>query len=276
LRAFSPPYDVADLLALMRLLRDPDHGCPWDREQTFATIVPSTLEESYELAAAIEDGDFPHIAEELGDLLFQVVFYAQLGAEQSQFSFDSIVDALVGKLIRRHPHVFAPADAAALDLARRDVGAVMQSWEEIKQRERDARALSGTLADVPLQLPALVRAQKLQKRAASVGFDWPDRAGVLEKIDEELCELRAALMNGDEQVSAGELGDVLFTVVNLARHMGIDAESALRSANRKFEERFHGMEELACSRGAAFAELSAEEQESLWREVKDGGAVDKA
>ena len=189
-------YNLADLLRVMERLRDPDSGCPWDLQQDFRSIVPSTLEECYELAQAIEHEDYDHVAEELGDVLFQVVFYAQLGREQKRFSFDSIVDTLVDKLVRRHPHVFAGGVIEGRVEHSATVQEVGETWEAIKQREREARAQSGALADVPVALPALPRAQKLQKRAARVNFDWEDTGAVVAKFHEELAELSVAMGGG--------------------------------------------------------------------------------
>jgi ATP diphosphatase len=262
-------YSVADLLQVMQRLRDPERGCPWDLKQDFRTIVPSTLEECYELAAAIEHGDYPHVAEELGDVLFQVVFYARLGEEQDLFSFASIVDTLVDKLLRRHPHVFADGRIDGVVDQRVDVAQVKRSWEAIKQTERASRAQTGVLDDVPVALPALPRAQKLQKRAALVGFDWQDSGAVLAKVDEEVDELRAALASGSDSEIAAEMGDVLFSCVNLARHLGLDAEAVLRQASSRFESRFRDMEATAAAAGRPdLAELTAEELDQLWLEAK--------
>ena len=192
----APRYELDDLLRVMARLRDPATGCPWDIRQDFRSIVPSTLEECYELAQAIEHEDFPHVAEALGDVLFQVVFYAQLGSERDLFSFETIVDTLVTKLLRRHPHVFADGEIEGVVPDRTSVESVKETWESIKQAERSAKSQGATLADVPLALPALPRAQKLQKRAARVNFDWPDAAGVLAKLEEEIAELRRAMAAG--------------------------------------------------------------------------------
>jgi len=262
-------HTVADLLRIMERLRDPEHGCPWDRAQDFASIVPSTLEECYELAAAIEAGDFEHVADELGDVLFQVVFYAQLGAERGVFDFAGVVHGLAEKLLRRHPHVFANRDIEGLVPAGIDADAVKHQWEAIKAQERAGRAQHGVLDDVPLGLPALPRAQKLQKRAARVGFDWPDRTGVMAKLEEELGELRDALDGPDREAVEEEIGDLLFTVVNLARHEKLDAEQALRRASAKFERRFRAMEAAAEDDGGrALDTLAPGELEALWERAK--------
>lgn len=266
-------YSLADLLRVMERLRDPDTGCPWDIRQDFRSIVPSTLEECYELAQAIEHEDYPHVAEELGDVLFQVVFYAQLGRERGLFSFDTIVDTLVSKLVRRHPHVFRDGEIEGVVAARSTVAAVKETWEAIKQAERDEKAHHGVLADVPVALPALPRAQKLQKRAAGVNFDWPDSAGVLLKLEEEIAELRAALSGGDTAALQEEMGDILFTCANLSRHLGLDAEACLRGASSKFEGRFRAMEARAAAAGTTLDTLSAEELDALWEAAKgDVGA----
>ena len=262
-------YTVDDLLRVMQRLRDPEGGCPWDLQQDFRSIVPSTLEECYELAEAIEHGDYPHVAEELGDVLFQVVFYARLGEEQGLFSFPDIVHTLVEKLLRRHPHVFANGAIDGVMADTVDVAEVKRSWEAIKRDERAARAQGGVLDDVPVALPALPRAQKLQKRAALVGFDWADAAAVLEKIDEERRELGDAMAAGSEADIADEMGDLLFTCVNLARHLGLDAETVLRRASGKFEQRFRAMETFAAGTGSAdLRTLTATELDALWRSAK--------
>ena len=261
-------YQLADLLRVMERLRDPEFGCPWDVRQDFGSIVSSTLEECYELAEAIAHEDYPHVAEELGDVLFQVIFYAQLGREQKLFSFDSIVDGLVSKLVRRHPHVFLEGDIEGIVRDRSSIEAVRQTWETIKQSERDNKSQPGILADVPRALPALPRAQKLQKRAATANFDWPDAGAVLTKLEEEIEELRAAMSAGDKAGVEEEMGDVLFTCANLSRHLGLDAEAALRAASNKFEQRFRAMEAQAETRGWVLAELSEVELDDLWEAVK--------
>jgi nucleoside triphosphate diphosphatase len=265
----SPQYTVADLLRVMQRLRDPQTGCPWDIVQDMHSIVPSTLEECYELAQAIASEDYPHIAEELGDVLFQVIFYAQLGKEQNLFSFDGIVHRLSEKLIRRHPHVFAGGEIEGVVHNRSSVEEVRQTWETIKQSERKSKNQSGVLADVPLALPALPRAQKVQKRAAQVNFDWVDPAAVLDKLQEELDELRRALSVQDAVEIHDEMGDVLFTCVNLARHLGLDAEESLRRATGKFERRFNLMEAAALANGGGLATLCEAELDQLWRQAKE-------
>jgi ATP diphosphatase len=266
-------YGMADLLRVMARLRDPKTGCPWDLRQDFHTIVPSTLEECYELAQAIEQADFAHVAEELGDVLFQVVFYAQLGSERALFTFESVVDTLVSKLLRRNPHVFANGEIEGVVDSRSCMDSVKESWEAIKQAERSAKSLGGVLADIPVALPALPRAQKLQKRAARVNFDWPDAAAVLAKVEEEIVELRAAIASGSEIRIEDEMGDVLFSCVNLARHLAVDAEASLRRASSKFESRFRAMESRAVAQGTRLDALSEQELDQLWEAVKHTGTV---
>ena len=267
----APRYELDDLLRVMARLRDPATGCPWDIRQDFRSIVPSTLEECYELAQAIEHEDFPHVAEELGDVLFQVVFYAQLGSERDLFSFETIVDTLVTKLLRRHPHVFADGEIEGVVPDRTSVESVKETWESIKQAERSAKSQGATLADVPLALPALPRAQKLQKRAARVNFDWPDVAGVLAKLEEEIAELRRAMAAGSRAGVEEEMGDILFSSVNLARHLELDAETTLRRASAKFEQRFSAMEKRATAGGKSLHQLSAAELDELWEAAKQAG-----
>lgn len=262
-------YSTTDLLRVMQRLRDPVSGCPWDLEQDFKSIVPSTLEECYELAQAIEQEDYDHVAEELGDVLFQVIFYAQMGEEKNLFSFEAVVSTLVEKLIRRHPHVFAQGEIEGIAAGHTSVDEVGQTWESIKQRERNARNQSGVLADVPLALPALSRAQKVQKRAAQVNFDWADTASVVDKLQEELDELRQAMSAQQTEEIRDELGDVLFTCVNLARHLGLDAEKSLRSATGKFEQRFQIMESAVAAEGGELSGVSEARYDQLWRQAKE-------
>jgi len=277
MKTANPNYSLADLLRVMERLRDPEQGCPWDLEQNFNSIVPSTLEECYELVAAIAEGDFEHVEEELGDVLFQVVFYSQLAREQSLFDFNSVLSGLVEKLLRRHPHVFADGQIEGLvsgDASLSDVG---ETWERIKEQERSEKQLRGALADVPLALPALTRAQKLQKRAARSGFDWQHADGVLEKLEEEIGELRDALQRGSTANVAHELGDVLFTCVNLARHLELDAEEQLREGSRRFQTRFQVMEQLAANDGTSLDSLDLHQMDGLWRRAKaltEGSAED--
>lgn len=259
-------YTIDDLLYLMARLRDPETGCPWDITQDYASIAPSTLEEAYEVVDAIEKQDFDHLKEELGDLLFQVIFYSQLGKEEDRFEFAGVVSGLVTKLIRRHPHVFPDGTLRSRVENRHTLpGDVKARWEAIKQQERAEKGAQGLLADVPLNLPALSRAAKLQKRAASVGFDWEDVYGPIAKVREELMEVEAELDSGDEAALEEELGDLLFAVVNIARYQKIDPEQALRRANQKFEQRFHFIE---TNSSGPLASTSIDEMNRLWDEAK--------
>jgi len=257
-----------DLLDLMRHLRAPDGGCPWDRQQTPATLVRHTLEEAYEVADCIQREDWAALPGELGDLLFQVVFYAQIGAEQGRFDFERVCRSLVDKLTRRHPHVFGGE-------AVRDADGQATRWEQIKAAERTAAARHSALDDVPLALPALSRAQKLQQRAARVGFDWPALPPVLDKLREETHELEAALTAGEADGIAHEIGDLLFTCVNLARHLGLDAEASLRSANARFESRFRAVEAQAVAAGEALDRLAPDALDALWEAAKSAEIAQK-
>ena len=258
--------EIEELLEVMVRLRDPERGCPWDVAQSFATIAPYTLEEAFEVADAIERGDMAALREELGDLLFQVVFHARMAEEQGLFDFAAVAGDLADKMRRRHPHVFGDADIA-------DAEAQTQAWEQHKARERAARS-TGALDDVPLNLPALARAQKLGRRAARVGFDWPSAAAVLDKLAEERVELEAAMVGRERRPEAveEELGDLLFTMTNLARHLDVDAEGALRRASLKFEQRFRELERRLHAAGRCPAEVGAEELERVWSEVKEAEA----
>jgi ATP diphosphatase len=260
-------YGMADLLAVMARLRDPERGCPWDLQQSFATIAPHTLEECYELVDAIERGDHAQIREELGDVLFQVIFYAQLGREQQLFGFDELVHDLVAKLLRRHPHVFPAGDLSEgrTDLTVADVGA---TWERVKELERSGKQQHGVLDDVPLALPALSRAAKLQKRAARVGFDWAHWRQVLDKLREECGEVEEAVASGDVTAIAEEIGDLLFVCVNLSRFLDVDPELALRAANRKFERRFRYIEQALAGGGRTPSQSTLAEMDALWNEAK--------
>jgi ATP diphosphatase len=257
---------LPELIAIMERLRAKD-GCPWDRAQTFASIAPYTIEEAYEVADAIDAGDLPHLQDELGDLLFQVVFHAQMASEQGAFDFEAVVGSICDKLVRRHPHVF---EGHGPKTAREQLVA----WEEIKARERGA---GSALDGVPRALPALMRAYKLSKRAARVGFDFEHPGQTADKVEEELAEVREAADNSraggnhagePSQETFEEVGDLLFAAANLARKLGVDAEGALRAANVKFERRFRAMETLAKSRGEEFSGLSLDAQERLWLDVK--------
>lgn len=265
----KPKYNIDDLLAVMARLRDPERGCPWDLQQDFATIAPHTLEECYELVDAIERGDFTQVREELGDVLFQVIFYAQMGREQDWFEWDELVDNLVEKLVRRHPHVFPSGTLNENDERTQvNVAQVHQTWERIKQSEREAKQQGGVLDDVPLALPALSRAAKLQKRAARVGFDWESWQQVLEKIQEEQREVVEALNSGDAVAIEDEIGDLLFSCVNLARFVSVDPETALRGANRKFERRFRFIEAELAALGQRPEDSSLDAMERLWLAAK--------
>jgi len=262
----SRPMDR--LVDIMAQLRNPEGGCPWDVEQTFATIAPHTIEEAYEVADAIEQDDMPALKDELGDLLFQSVFHAQMAKELGEFEFDDVVNGVIDKMIRRHPHVFSDQTISTADEQ-------TTSWEAIKAVERaektagDAAADESALAGVVAGLPALTRAEKLQKRAARVGFDWPDARPVMDKLREETDELQAELDNKGGSVRlADELGDLLFVCVNLARKLNIDAETALRGANSKFEKRFRHMETIAIENGRPLEELDLDTMEDLWQDTK--------
>lgn len=272
----SPASAIADLLEIMRRLRDPQHGCPWDRQQDFASIAPYTIEEAYEVADAIDRGDLADLKDELGDLLFQVVFHAQMAQEQGAFDFADVAMAISAKLRRRHAHVFA-ADAGPTDAEQ-----VRSRWERHKQRERAAAGDTdvSALAGIARGLPEWQRAVKLQSRAARTGFDWPDHRPVIAKLREELDELevefaRHAAAPDDPQARARlqeELGDVLFVAANLARHAAVDVGTALRSANAKFERRFRAMEALAEADGTRLHSLSLDAQETYWQQVKTAEA----
>lgn len=266
-------YQIDDLLHLMARLRDPQYGCPWDLKQTYATIVPYTLEEAYEVADAIERADFEHLPGELGDLLFQVVYYSQLAQEEGRFEFAAVVDGITRKLIRRHPHVFVDGDLyGAPDAARLEEAAVKQRWEELKAEERAAKAAVpeqlSLLDDVPQALPALSRAVKLQKRMAQVGFDWPEALPVVDKVREELGEVLEAMSENDPQAISEEVGDLLFVVTNLARHLKVDPESALRAANAKVERRFRFIEQALREAQRPIENCTLDELDALWGEAK--------
>ncbi|MDO6684294.1 MULTISPECIES: nucleoside triphosphate pyrophosphohydrolase [unclassified Agarivorans] len=262
------PYTMDTLLGIMAKLRDPEVGCPWDQQQHWQSIVPHTVEETYELVdainQAIESKDFSDVKLELGDVLFQVVFYAQFGQEQGDFNFADVVDGICEKLIRRHPHVFTEQDFA-------DEAAIKANWEAEKAKERAGKSASKTsvLDDVPMALPALSRAQKLQKRCANVGFDWPSVEPVIDKVKEELEEVQEAIASKQSQDVAEEIGDLLFSCVNLARACDFDAEDLLRQANQKFSNRFRGVEALAAESGKNIKQMSLEDMDALWDKVKE-------
>jgi ATP diphosphatase len=254
---------LADLLEVMRRLRDPVSGCPWDRAQDFASIAPYTLEEAHEVADAIARADWAQLRDELGDLLFQVVFYARLGEERGWFDFASLTAGIRDKLQRRHPHVFAARDSQATD-----AHTLNQAWEHSKAWERAAQGATGVLDGVALALPALTRAAKLGKRAARVGFDWPDAGAVAGKVREELAELTTELAAGRQDAASEELGDLLFALAQYSRHLGLDPESALRQANRKFERRFAAMENQLKNSGRDLQRMSAADWDQAWNTVK--------
>lgn len=279
----SQSDDIQRLLDIMGRLRDPDSGCPWDLQQTFATIAPYTIEEAYEVADAIDRNDLPALKDELGDLLLQVVFHAQMASEQGAFAFDDVVTAICDKMIRRHPHVFAnapgsSAPGAAADASVDDAAAQTVAWDEHKRAERAAAGDgdNSALAGIARGLPEWQRALKLQQKAAIVGFDWPDPEPVIAKLHEEIDEVRvefAAVATDPDDAAAqdrlqDELGDLLFVCANLARHAKVDVGSALRHANRKFERRFRAMETLAASDGVALAGLTLEAQDRYWDRAK--------
>lgn len=269
-------YQLEDLLYLMERLRDPEHGCPWDLQQSFASIAPHTLEEAYEVADAIAEQDFGQLAGEVGDLLFQVVYYAQLGREAGHFDWADVVDGITRKLVRRHPHVFPDGNLrtppGTLRLEERQI---KERWEQIKAEERAERAVVpqqlSLLDDVPRALPALSRAQKLQKRASSEGFDWSSVAPVIDKIAEELDEVREAIGHRQQQAIEEEVGDLLFAMVNLARHLKVDAETALRGGNDKFERRLRYIERTLAAAGESFAGTELQRLDELWDEAKRQG-----
>ncbi|MDH5473610.1 MAG: nucleoside triphosphate pyrophosphohydrolase [Gammaproteobacteria bacterium] len=256
--------NINRLLEIMAALRAPDTGCPWDIKQTFETIVPYTLEEAYEVADSIERGQMDELKDELGDLLFQVVFYAQMAKEQGLFDFDDVVAAINDKLVRRHPHVFAGVEY-------KNEKTLNEAWETAKSNERDQKseaAQASILEGVAMALPALKRAQKLQKRAARVGFDWPDVTPVWEKLDEEINELRQSVVQQDKACVFEEVGDLLFSCVNLARHLGVDAEQALKQGNAKFIKRFSHIEDQLKQQDKPIQECKIDELERLWQASK--------
>jgi ATP diphosphatase len=270
----KPSKDISRLIEIMAALRTPGSGCPWDLEQDFASIAPYTLEEAYEVADAIERKDMDDLRDELGDLLLQVVFHARMAEELGQFAFGDVVEAITKKMIRRHPHVFGPEGVRGAKLAK-------GMWDRIKSEEkaerrqaRIARGLDpedhgkGFLDGIPPAMPALVHALKLQQKAAQVGFDWKEAEPILDKIDEEIGELREAVADGDRNAVTGEFGDVLFALVNYGRHLGIDAETALRQTNEKFRSRFHVVEQRLGEAGKSLDAATLDEMESLWQQAK--------
>jgi ATP diphosphatase len=267
----SPSRDISRLLEIMAMLRTPGTGCPWDLEQDFATIAPYTIEEAYEVADAIARGDLDDLRDELGDLLLQVVYHARMAEEQAAFSFGDVVEAITRKMIRRHPHVFADKDGKLTPVG------VKSAWDRIKAEEKAERAArrppeqaqpASLLSDVKTGQPALVRAMELQRKASTVGFDWNDPRAVLHKIREEADEIEAALDRGDAKELAEETGDLLFALVNLARHVGADPDSALRGTNAKFERRFAYIERTLAAQGRSLQGASLAEMDALWNEAK--------
>ncbi|MCH8529659.1 MAG: nucleoside triphosphate pyrophosphohydrolase [Saccharospirillum sp.] len=264
-------YGYDDLKTLMQRLRDPQTGCPWDLKQDYASIVPHTLEEVYEVIDTIERQDYDHLQEELGDLVFQVVFYAQIAAEEERFTLDDIVHGLVAKLLYRHPHVFPEGTLESrIDPENRpDPEAVNRQWDALKAEEKVSKNVTASiLDDVPAAMPGLLRAKKLQKKAASVGFDWPEKTAVFDKIDEELLELKEAVASGDQAHAQEELGDLLFVLANLSRHLKIDPEQALREAARKFEYRFSHIERSVQEVGRPWDDFTLEELDAFWNLAK--------
>ena len=263
----APSHPIFRLVEIMARLRDPVDGCPWDQVQTFSTIAPYTIEEAYEVADAIERGDLAHLKDELGDLLLQVVFHARMAEEQGAFAFDDVAEAINDKMIRRHPHVFAEETYASLAHQK-------EGWEALKAAERKGKGRAASLLDdVPVGLPALTRAVKLSKRAAGVGFVWPSAKEVLDKLDEEVAELKAEIAAGDVEKARQEMGDVLFVVANLARTLDVDPEDALRATNAKFGRRFRYIEAKLAERGTTPERSDLAEMDGLWNEAK---AAEKA
>lgn len=265
-------YTLDDLLTLMQRLRDPEDGCPWDLQQSYTTIAPHTIEETYELVDAIEVGDMQQVKEELGDVLFQVIFYAQLASEEGRFSFPDLVDTLVSKLLRRHPHVFP--DGTLHSRARTqqtETAEVKRNWERIKAEERSEKQRHRVLDDIPSALPAMSRAFKLQKRASQVGFDWHRPEEVIAHLHSELLELNQAKVAGQQEQVEAEFGDLLFCLVNLARHWKLDPEKCLRATNRKFEDRFGYIESTLEASGNSVEEASLQQMDALWEAAKESG-----
>lgn len=262
-RPLTPPYDFDDLLHIMRALRTPETGCAWDLEQSFETIAPYTIEEAYEVNDAIERKDMTDLADELGDLLLQVVFHAQIASDEGHFTINDVTQAISEKMVRRHPHVFG-------DETQRSSNEQTAAWETIKAEERANKTAEdpSALAGIATALPALMRSEKLQKRAARTGFDWTDPKDIFAKLNEEMGEVRDAVEEADAAHIEEEIGDLLFVAVNLARRLEIDPELSLRKANAKFERRFRGMETKAKAQNLDFASLSLDQQESLWQAVK--------
>lgn len=278
------PYQLQDLLNLMARLRDPETGCPWDLKQTHQSLVPHTLEEVYEVVECIEENDLEHLKEELGDLLLQIIFYAQLAQEEERYNFADIVDVLTNKLVTRHPHIFPDGKLYGANVAVAEQPQtpeeVSQLWQKVKAAERELKGEQpdeSLLAGVPLNLPAMTRAVKLQKRASKVGFDWNNPLLVLDKLEEELAEIREALAGGKQEEVAEEVGDFIFAAVNLARHLNVDPESAVRATNRKFVRRFKVIEDLCLAEGKPLTlanqadpklSIDLQQLDAYWEEAK--------
>lgn len=256
--------DIEKLLSIMRQLRDPDAGCPWDLQQDFLSLLPYTLEEVYEVVDAIERADYRHLSEELGDLLFQIVFYAQIGSESGLFDMQTVIEEIAAKLLVRHPHVFNKSDGNSVA----DLQQLHTAWEARKQHDRAEKGIYNMLGDVPLALPALQRAQKIQSRLARAGFDWSSASDVLQQVRAELEELEQAIQMQDAAACSDELGDVLFSCVNLARHLHVDPETALRRCNTKVSERVGWMENALLQRQEQWADCTLDELEALWQAAK--------
>ena len=262
-------YSMDDLLDIMRALRDPKTGCPWDQKQDFKTIAPYTIEEAYEVSDAITRNDMEDLCDELGDLLLQVVYHAQMAKEDEFFSFDDVVNAVCNKMVRRHPHVFGSDE---------ELKSGKQDWELMKKQERLEKGENdhSALANISVGLASLVRARKLQKKAAKVNFDWPSYHGVLDKLQEEIGELKEAIESNRSDLIEDEMGDVIFSTVNLCRHMKVDADIALQRANRKFETRFRRLEKIVSEQGNDVASLSIDELEDIWHQAKSFNNIEKS
>jgi ATP diphosphatase len=264
-------FSIDDLLFLMERLRDPISGCPWDIKQTFNSIIPYTLEEVYEVVDAIENRDFSNLKEELGDLLFQIIFYCNLADEKNLFSLKDVISSVVKKLISRHPHVFPDGTLSGKSLnSKKNFNSedIKKKWEVIKLKEREKKGQKSILADIPVTLPSLMRAQKIQKRAATFGFDWKTNEEIFNKVYEEVLELSEAIEKKDKENINEELGDLIFTIVNLCRHLDVDAEVALRGSSKKFERRFNYIEAKLDKEGGSISDLNSELLEKLWSKAK--------
>lgn len=270
----QPSRELSRLVEIMAALRTPVTGCPWDLEQNFASIAPYTIEEAYEVSDAIDRGDMADLRDELGDLLLQVVYHARMAEEAGEFALPDVVEAITKKMIRRHPHVFGDAVARAAGSAKGQWERIKADEKAAKRQERIARGLDpedhgkGFLDSVPVALPALVRALKLQQKAATVGFDWGEAGPILDKMEEEIAELRAAIANGRQEEIKDEFGDILFAAVNLGRHLGVEPEAALSGTNHKFLSRFHYVEEQLAAAGSCLRDATLDEMEKLWQDAK--------